>query len=75
MVAKVCTNMFPSSVTTPVGSPIDEQIHGLTKKFAWMALMSWRLLGGSSAPACEAFDCRCFIASFSVLPPPLRMLA
>jgi hypothetical protein len=34
MVAKVCTNMFPSSVTMPVGSPIDGQIHSPTKKFA-----------------------------------------
>jgi hypothetical protein len=40
-----------------VGSLIDEQVHTLTEKFAWMALMPWRLLCGSSAPTCEALDC------------------
>jgi hypothetical protein len=73
MVAKVCTNMFQSSVTTLVGLPIDRQIYTPTEKFAWMPLMSWRLLGGSSAPACEAFDCCCCTASFGAPPPLLRM--
>jgi hypothetical protein len=34
MVAKACTNMFPSLVTTSVGSLMDGQIHTPTEKFA-----------------------------------------
>jgi hypothetical protein len=94
IVAKVCTNTFPSSLTMshraharetrpalrgqthygcPIVSPIDEQIHTPTEKFSWMVVMPWRLLRGSSARACEAFNCRCSTASFGAPPPLPRM--
>jgi hypothetical protein len=46
MVAKVCTNMFPLSMTTPVGLPIDGKIHTRQKSSP-----RWRSCRGGSLVA------------------------